>query len=115
MDTNQRQMTDQERIEARHRLQEAIEHARVLRDAMDPQHGVPWVRVVHFAVDIERIVGPLLSLRSSAAGTQAQDGATATQAAKFLRDFRGKEHSQLSREDLRAIEHVRTLLSRYIP
>lgn len=35
-----RKLTDQERIEARHLLQELSENAKNVRDAMDPLHGV---------------------------------------------------------------------------
>jgi hypothetical protein len=36
-------MTSQERIEARHWLQHLAEAARLVRDAMDPQHGIPAI------------------------------------------------------------------------
>lgn len=35
-----RKLTDEERIEARHWLQQLSEQARMVRDAMDPRHGV---------------------------------------------------------------------------
>ena len=39
MDTPRR-LTPEERIEARHWLQQLAEQARQVRDAMDPQHGI---------------------------------------------------------------------------
>lgn len=57
-----RALTGQERIEARHVLQETMERARQLRDAMDPRHGVLGATDRAFATDIEHIVGPLIRL-----------------------------------------------------
>lgn len=44
-DRDDRRLSPNERIEFRHWLQELSEHAKSVRNAMDPQHGVHTVTV----------------------------------------------------------------------
>jgi hypothetical protein len=67
-----RALTAMERIAMRHVLQVAAERCRVLRDAMDPQHGVASVKVWALATDIERIVGPLIRAEQQAMRGEVQ-------------------------------------------
>jgi hypothetical protein len=54
--TMARRLTDAERIEARHWLQQLSEQARKVRDAMDPRHG-------HLAITDETWAAQWASLR----------------------------------------------------
>lgn len=54
-----RKLTRQERIEARHLLQELSENARSVRNAMDPVNGVMTVRVSQWSAQYESLVAQL--------------------------------------------------------
>jgi hypothetical protein len=45
---SERKLTDHERIEARHLLQELSENAKTVRDAMDPMHDVHTITVLQW-------------------------------------------------------------------
>lgn len=60
--SERRLVTDEERIETRHVLQETLERVRQLRDAMDPRHGMLGLTDLQLATGIEQIVGPLIRL-----------------------------------------------------
>ena len=55
----QRKLTAQERIEARHWLQVLSEHARSVRNAMDPLHGMPAVTVDAWAAQWQALTDEL--------------------------------------------------------
>lgn len=58
-------LTAQERIAARHILQVTMERCRVLRNAMDPNHGMLAVRREALADDLELMIAPLAAMQSA--------------------------------------------------
>lgn len=62
-----RRLTPEERIEARHWLQQLAEAARVVRDAMDPQHGLPAVTDEQWAAQWSAMRKPLDDFTARAA------------------------------------------------
>ena len=52
-------MTRNERIEARHWLQELSEHAKSVRNAMDPQHGMHTIRVSQWRDQLTELTADL--------------------------------------------------------
>jgi hypothetical protein len=54
-----RLLTAQERIEARHLLQELSETAKTVRNAMDPQHGMLAIHVSQWETQYHSLIGEL--------------------------------------------------------
>ena len=54
-----RRLTPEERIQARHLLQVLAEHARSIRNAMDPAHGMPSVTAAAWESQWEDLTGDL--------------------------------------------------------
>lgn len=54
-----RPLTKQERIEARHLLQELSENARSVRNAMDPLHGMHTIRMSQWQDQYDSLIAQL--------------------------------------------------------
>jgi hypothetical protein len=55
----ERPLTAQERIEARHLLQELSEQAKGVRDAMDPVHGMHTIRLDTWRAQYDSLIAQL--------------------------------------------------------
>ena len=67
-------LTRQERIRARHVLQEVAEYCRSLQDALDPNHGVPWAHRDNFELDVDNLITKLAALKGPVITTSGDTG-----------------------------------------